>query len=923
MRKKGAIFFIMLGLILLAACGKTQYTVTFDSKGGSKVDSVKVLKGDKLPEPTPPTKDGFNFDYWIEGGVKFDFETRVIEKNITLVAQWTNKDNIPPAFRGAVEGKLPGVTHLKGETIDLLEGVSAVDETTPANEIELRVSDLNGYNKDNPGTYLISIEAKDKAGNTSVVKKEVVVKDTIIKTSNAIVIGQDSVDFERNTEGAFQTGGAFGMSMRDSEVVQVMTKDFFKEQYELGKKDFEQNGNVPYLPYGVAVILDKDLKVKFLRLEVGILADVDAEGNLVTNTFTNAINKDKPGGIFGGGFYDIVLDVMPQDGYIFLASSAGNQSGRKFLTKHFFYSEYAGGAVGEEHHNADFSTIEIELIEDHTEVLPLPDKLPAPVITIENHVLSWDAVPNALEYHVYVDGVFNTSVGGLSLPMGRLELDVTGEGQPGYKITVVAVTKDKYSWSTSDASDALDYIQLDQLKLDSPVLRTNGTLLEWNEVDFAVEYEVYLNYAGKKILLDTVEEVTFEFGEALEGLEGNNNLYVIAKGDNERYLDSDKSENLVYFHGEKEVFEINGYKTNIIRTNALNYFTRRGLSVTDDITGFQGLDTLFLITDIAAILEDDFAAVANESAGTVILLDNEGKPKVVNNILAKQTWNRDKKWHIDELYANNSAQLVNIITEIVEGDMLLVGRYLNQLTVENPEGEVITNYPARDFLSYFYINDNGGKGFVVPAGQEGWRLGIDKFTNPEIVKYIIHETINYETITVNEVETEISYNMENAFELSGTAKFRGLKTVQVMEKNFFLDQLEEYGGSYATNKNVVFFPHGVLVVLDNDLKVQQIRSAVGTNIQIEKDNQIKESGLRWSNAVDATNGGGLFNNLDTDLDLIIPDGGYVVFAPFIGEAPEKARTFMIKNFINKNYVSGAVNAADKNIDVLTTVVELN
>ena len=64
------------------------YTVTFNSDGGSAVAAVTVESGQKVTEPTAPTKEGYTFDGWYNGETKFDFNT-AITGNITLTAHWT------------------------------------------------------------------------------------------------------------------------------------------------------------------------------------------------------------------------------------------------------------------------------------------------------------------------------------------------------------------------------------------------------------------------------------------------------------------------------------------------------------------------------------------------------------------------------------------------------------------------------------------------------------------------------------------------------------------------------------------------------------------------------------------------------------------------------------------------------------------
>lgn len=64
-----------------------QYTVTFDSNGGSAVDSQDVQYNGKASEPTNPTKDNYTFGGWYLNGNEYDFGAPVTN-DITLVANW-------------------------------------------------------------------------------------------------------------------------------------------------------------------------------------------------------------------------------------------------------------------------------------------------------------------------------------------------------------------------------------------------------------------------------------------------------------------------------------------------------------------------------------------------------------------------------------------------------------------------------------------------------------------------------------------------------------------------------------------------------------------------------------------------------------------------------------------------------------------
>ncbi len=97
MKLKAIILGMFLSLVLvLTACGSNDssdmLTVSFDSNGGSTIESVNVKSGDKVAKPTDPTKDGYSFDVWTLENRQYDFETPVVE-DITLKATWRSGGN--------------------------------------------------------------------------------------------------------------------------------------------------------------------------------------------------------------------------------------------------------------------------------------------------------------------------------------------------------------------------------------------------------------------------------------------------------------------------------------------------------------------------------------------------------------------------------------------------------------------------------------------------------------------------------------------------------------------------------------------------------------------------------------------------------------------------------------------------------------
>lgn len=67
------------------------YVVSYDSNGGTAVESETVEAGAKATEPSPaPTKEGYTLDGWYTSAIEeWDFTTDTVESNMTLYAKWS------------------------------------------------------------------------------------------------------------------------------------------------------------------------------------------------------------------------------------------------------------------------------------------------------------------------------------------------------------------------------------------------------------------------------------------------------------------------------------------------------------------------------------------------------------------------------------------------------------------------------------------------------------------------------------------------------------------------------------------------------------------------------------------------------------------------------------------------------------------
>jgi len=87
MKKILSIVLVIVTLVSMSACNKNQdmVTITFDSSGGTTIESQTIEAGQSATRPTNPEKEGFSFIEWQLDGTPYNFETPVTN-NITLIA---------------------------------------------------------------------------------------------------------------------------------------------------------------------------------------------------------------------------------------------------------------------------------------------------------------------------------------------------------------------------------------------------------------------------------------------------------------------------------------------------------------------------------------------------------------------------------------------------------------------------------------------------------------------------------------------------------------------------------------------------------------------------------------------------------------------------------------------------------------------
>ncbi|MCD7904942.1 MAG: InlB B-repeat-containing protein [Clostridiales bacterium] len=81
-----------LVIVLVIAVSNRGFTITFNTTGGTAVESQKLMYGDLIEEPEPPTREGYTFSGWYLDEnltIPWDTKTDKVTSSITLYAAWT------------------------------------------------------------------------------------------------------------------------------------------------------------------------------------------------------------------------------------------------------------------------------------------------------------------------------------------------------------------------------------------------------------------------------------------------------------------------------------------------------------------------------------------------------------------------------------------------------------------------------------------------------------------------------------------------------------------------------------------------------------------------------------------------------------------------------------------------------------------
>ena len=86
--------FVALALVLLLGMQNRGYTVSFDSLGGTPVETQKHMYAELVDPPEPPTREGYTFAGWYQDKdciYEWDLAAAPVQQSMTLYAKWEAK----------------------------------------------------------------------------------------------------------------------------------------------------------------------------------------------------------------------------------------------------------------------------------------------------------------------------------------------------------------------------------------------------------------------------------------------------------------------------------------------------------------------------------------------------------------------------------------------------------------------------------------------------------------------------------------------------------------------------------------------------------------------------------------------------------------------------------------------------------------
>lgn len=242
------------------------HEINFNSQGGSAVAAVEAVEGQKLNEPSPPTKVGYAFEGWYtdpEHTIEWNFITDTVTSDMTLHAKWSADEYMVTYHaNGATSGTVPTVS----------TKIHDIDHIVSANVGNLVLAGyaFSGWNTQPDGSGSDYAAASTYAANAAVTLYARWVPDS--NTAYAVEHHQEDVSGSGYTRYASES-----KSGTTGSIVEAMAKNYTGFAVNTGHPSSVASGTIA--GDGTLVLklfYDRDMfAVSFIENEGSSVADLD------------------------------------------------------------------------------------------------------------------------------------------------------------------------------------------------------------------------------------------------------------------------------------------------------------------------------------------------------------------------------------------------------------------------------------------------------------------------------------------------------------------------------------------------------------------------------------------------------------------------------------------------------------------------
>lgn len=150
---------------------KETITITFDTKGGSKMDNITINKGTELTLPKDPTFDGYVFTGWVDKNETPIYDKTLLAEDTTLYAVWEkveDKNTNPKTEKIKTNTNNTNTsTNKPNQNTNNNTNIVLPEEKPPVVVEKTQAEKNDEYRKQLQNKYSVKIAYKDEMGNYS------------------------------------------------------------------------------------------------------------------------------------------------------------------------------------------------------------------------------------------------------------------------------------------------------------------------------------------------------------------------------------------------------------------------------------------------------------------------------------------------------------------------------------------------------------------------------------------------------------------------------------------------------------------------------------------------------------------------------------------------------------------------------------